>query len=128
MNAYIIGKRLKLLMQIKDIKRSYVAKKLNMSYNTITKKLFKENGLIRMIDIIELIDLQNKIGMQEFYIEYYREKKQKETIENNKQSLDSLKRELINLMTQKEILEAKISTLLEQINTIEGEKTINGRK
>ena len=39
MNYYIIGKRIKIMMEIKEVKRSYLAKKMHISYNTLTKKL-----------------------------------------------------------------------------------------
>lgn len=39
MNPEIIGNRIKALMTIRNIKRSYLAKELGISYNTLTKKL-----------------------------------------------------------------------------------------
>lgn len=39
MDPKLIGKRLKILMLRKQIKRSYLAKKIGISYNTLTRKL-----------------------------------------------------------------------------------------
>lgn len=39
MNLILIGSRIKALLIIKNIKRSYLAKELGISYNTLTKKL-----------------------------------------------------------------------------------------
>ena len=39
MDPKLIGKRLKMLMLEKQVKRSYLAKKMGISYNTLTKKL-----------------------------------------------------------------------------------------
>ena len=39
MDPKLIGNRLKILLKKKEIKRSYLAKKIGISYNTLTKKL-----------------------------------------------------------------------------------------
>ncbi len=59
MNAEIIGKRIKALMTIKNIKRSFLAKRLGISYNTLTKKLngkreFNINELWKLKEILDM--------------------------------------------------------------------------
>ena len=59
MNPNIIGNRIKSIMIIEDIKRSYLAKKMNISYNTLTKKLngereFTLNEILKMKIILDL--------------------------------------------------------------------------
>lgn len=59
MNPEIIGNRIKSIMIIENIKRSYLAKKMNMSYNTLTKKLngereFTINEILKMRFILDL--------------------------------------------------------------------------
>lgn len=39
MDTILIGERIKIFMKIKKIKRTTLAKKLGISYNTMTKKL-----------------------------------------------------------------------------------------
>ena len=49
-------------------------------------------------------------------------------IVENKEELEILKNELMVLLDQRNALDIKISSLLEQINTLEGSKNNNARK
>lgn len=63
MDSVTIGNRIKALMTIRDLKRSYIAKKLGISYNTLTKKLngqreFSINEIMKIKEIFDLdVDL-----------------------------------------------------------------------
>lgn len=63
MNPEIIGNRLKALMAIRNIKRSYLAKELGISYNTLTKKLNgqREFGINEMWKIKEVLELDQEL-------------------------------------------------------------------
>lgn len=61
MDARIIGSRLKILMQNKQIKRSYMAKKIGISYNTLTKKL---NGQTEF-SAIEIARIKNFLKLDQ---------------------------------------------------------------
>lgn len=61
MNSELIGKRIKILMNDKGIKRSYLAKMMGISYNTLTNKLngkgeFSAIQIVKLKDILELDD------------------------------------------------------------------------
>lgn len=54
-----VGERLRKLLQIKNIKRSYLAKKVGISYNSLTNKLngkseFSASEVSRIKDILNL--------------------------------------------------------------------------
>lgn len=53
-----IGERLKSLLLMKDIKRSYLAKKIGISYNTLTNKL-NGKGEFSAIEISKIKDILN---------------------------------------------------------------------
>ena len=53
MNSEIIGSRIKAILVVKNIKRSYLAERLGITYNTLTKKL---NGQ-REFGINEILEL-----------------------------------------------------------------------
>lgn len=59
MNPEIIGNRIKSILVLENIKRAYLAKKLNMSYNTLTKKLNgkREFSVIEITKLVELLNL-----------------------------------------------------------------------
>lgn len=59
MNPKLIGNRLKALMTIKGIKRKDLAIELNVSYNTLTKKLNgeREFTINEMLQIKEIFNL-----------------------------------------------------------------------
>ncbi len=69
MNPEIIGNRLKALMAIRNIKRSYLAKELGMSYNTLTKKLNgqREFGINEMWKIKEVLELDQELCADVFF-------------------------------------------------------------
>lgn len=69
MNPEIIGNRLKALMAIRNIKRSYLAKELGISYNTLTKKLNgqREFDITEMWKIKEVLELDQKICADVFF-------------------------------------------------------------
>lgn len=59
MDNEIIGKKVKALMIIKNIKRSELAEKLGITYNTLTRKLngreeFYINEILKMKDIFDM--------------------------------------------------------------------------
>lgn len=69
MNPKIIGNRLKALMTIRNIKRSYLAKELGISYNTLTKKLNgqREFDLNEIWKIKEVLELDQKLCADVFF-------------------------------------------------------------
>lgn len=69
MNPEIIGNRLKMLMSIRNIKRSYLAKKLRISYNALTKKLNgqREFNINEMWKIKEVLELDNRLCEDVFF-------------------------------------------------------------
>ena len=59
MDTELIGKKIKALMTIRNMKRSDLAKELNISYNTLTKKLngkreFNINEVLRIKEIFNM--------------------------------------------------------------------------
>ena len=59
MNNEIIGKKVKALMVFKNVKRSELAEKLGITYNTLTRKLngtkeFDINEILKMKDIFDM--------------------------------------------------------------------------
>lgn len=73
MEPEIIGDRIKKLMSLRNIKRSYLAKKLGISYNTLTKKLNgqREFNLNEMWKIKEVLELDNKLCEDVFFNENF---------------------------------------------------------
>lgn len=69
MDSKIIGKRLKILIAQKEIKRSYLAKKMGISYNTLTNKLNgqREFSAIEISKIKDLLDLDDKLSANIFF-------------------------------------------------------------
>lgn len=69
MDPKIIGNRLKKLMVRKQIKRSYLAKKMGISYNTLTKKINgqREFSAIELAKIKELLELDDKLCINVFF-------------------------------------------------------------
>ena len=69
MNPEIIGKRVKIIMANKGIKRKYLAKKLKISYNTLTSKLNgKSEFSARQMSIIkETLELDNDFSINLFF-------------------------------------------------------------
>lgn len=59
MDPHLIGDRLKALMTVNNIKRKDLAKKLGISYNTLTKKLNgqREFGIKEILKIKEILNL-----------------------------------------------------------------------
>ena len=98
----------------------------------IARISFKNGGKCRYIDLIK--ELSSKFEyLTDFYIEYYNTQLNKQNVEetpveSDKKSLDTLKNELIGLLNQRNALDTKIASLLEQINALEGGKTNNARK
>lgn len=81
MDAELIGKRLKILMTQKKIKRSNLAKKMGISYNTLTKKL---NGQIEFsaIEITKIkffLQLSDELSANIFFNPYFEINEEKET-------------------------------------------------
>ena len=69
MNPEIIGERVKVLMINKGIKRSYLAKKLKISYNTLTNKLNgkSEFSAYQISMIKELLNLSDELSINIFF-------------------------------------------------------------
>lgn len=62
MDIIEFGKRIKALLDLKNLKRSYLAEKLDMTYNTLTKKLngqreFTFSEILKLKDVLN-IDIQ----------------------------------------------------------------------
>ena len=117
----------------RDLKRDII--KLGFGsygFYSLAKEILNKKGSCKMIDII--LRLDDKFDfLKEFYIEYYntqilKENVEEAPVESDKNSLDTLKNELVGLLNQRNALDTKIASLLEQINTLEGGKTNNARK
>lgn len=69
MDPKIVGNRLKILMQENEIKRSYLAKKLGISYNTLTKKLNgqREFSAIEIAKLRYFLELDEKMSVNIFF-------------------------------------------------------------
>lgn len=69
MDPKLIGKRLKILMEKQQIKRSYLAKKMGISYNTLTKKLNgqKEFSALEISKIKCLLELDDELSANIFF-------------------------------------------------------------
>ena len=69
MNPEIIGKRVKILMTRKGIKRSYLAKMMGISYNTLTNKLNgkSEFSVIQIAKIKQLLELNDELSANIFF-------------------------------------------------------------
>ena len=69
MDSVTIGNRIKALMAIREFKRSYIAKKLGISYNTLTKKLNgqREFSINEIIKIKEIFDLDEDLCANIFF-------------------------------------------------------------
>lgn len=69
MEPKIIGNRLKILMEKKQIKRTYLAKKIGISYNTLTKKLNgqREFSAIEINKLKNLLELDEKLSANIFF-------------------------------------------------------------
>ena len=82
MNPEIIGKRIKVLMINKGIKRSYLAKKLKISYNTLTNKLNgkSEFSAIQMSMIKQLLELDDDLSVNIFFNPKYEIKEDKKIV------------------------------------------------
>ena len=59
MDTELIGKKIKALMTVRNIKRSDLAKELGVSYNTLTKKLNgkREFSINEILKIKEVFDM-----------------------------------------------------------------------
>lgn len=69
MDPKLIGNRLKILMEKKQIKRSYLAKKIGISYNTLTKKLKgqREFSAIEISKIKSCLQLDDELSANVFF-------------------------------------------------------------
>lgn len=69
MDPKLIGKRLKILMLTKQIKRSYLAKKMGISYNTLSRKLNgqKEFSAIEISKIKTCLELDDELSVNIFF-------------------------------------------------------------
>lgn len=80
MNSKIIGERVKILMVNKGIKRSYLAKKLKISYNTLTNKLNgkSEFSVYQIAMIKDLLNLDDELSINVFFNPKFEIKEDKE--------------------------------------------------
>ena len=69
MNPEVIGKRVKNLMINRGIKRSYLAKKLRISYNTLTNKLNgkSEFSAYQISMIKDILNLSDELSINVFF-------------------------------------------------------------
>lgn len=69
MNSKTIGNRVKILMINRGIKRSYLAKKLKISYNTLTNKLNgkSEFSAYQISMIKDLLNLDDQLSINVFF-------------------------------------------------------------
>ena len=69
MDPKLIGNRLKKLMEKKQIKRSYLAKKMGISYNTLTRKLNgqREFSAIEISKIKSCLQLDDELSANIFF-------------------------------------------------------------
>ena len=80
MNPEVIGNRIKILMLNKGLKRIYLARKLKISYNTLSKKLNgkSEFSAIQMTIIRDLLELDDELSVNVFFNPKYEVKEDKE--------------------------------------------------
>ena len=69
MDPKIIGERIKIVMLNKGVKRSYLAKKLKISYNTLTNKLNgkSEFSAYQVAMIKDLLELDDEFSINLFF-------------------------------------------------------------
>lgn len=69
MNSFIIGERIRIILFMKDIKRSYVAMKLGISYNTLTKKIQgkREFSYIEICKLKDILGLSDELAIKVFF-------------------------------------------------------------
>ena len=69
MDPKLIGNRLKILMEKKQVKRSFLAKKMGISYNTLTKKLNgqREFSAMDISKIKACLELDEKLSANIFF-------------------------------------------------------------
>lgn len=69
MNSELIGNRIKFLLDYKGIKRIFLAKKLGISYNTLTNKLNGkgEFSAVQITKIKEILQLDNNLSINVFF-------------------------------------------------------------
>lgn len=82
MDPKLIGIRLKLLMENKQIKRSYLAKKIGISYNTLTKKLNgkTEFSAMEISKIKCLLELDDELSANIFFNPDFKIRNNKEIV------------------------------------------------
>lgn len=107
----------------------------NYFWGNFPTEILAKKGSCKMRDVILYIHGRDEhfSFLTNFYVEYYntqmkKDEKEEHIIENDKESLSTLKDELVTLLNQRNALDLKISTILEKINTLKGEKDLNARK
>ena len=117
------------LLSLGFIHSSYSANKfLEEIYNEIKGKEISAIEIIKRI----IEDRKDRIGspsnaeIGKFYLDYY--KKEFMNSKDSVETLTSLKKELSDLLTEREMLDSRISQLTDQINSLEGGNITNGRK
>lgn len=79
MNNILIGKRIELIMKIRNIKRRVLANKLGVSYNTLTKKINgkRQFNLDEIWKLKDILNIDNKLMIdilfnENFFVEFNR--------------------------------------------------------
>ncbi len=69
MDSELIGRRIKTLIRYRGIKRSYVAHKMGISYNTLTNKLNGkgEFSAIQIVKLREILELDDELSINIFF-------------------------------------------------------------
>ena len=85
MNSFIIGERIRIILFMKDIKRSYVAMKLGISYNTLTKKIQgkREFSYIEICKLKDILELSDELAIRVFFDPNFDMKKNSFTSHNS---------------------------------------------
>ena len=75
-----IGEKVKILLQREKIKRSYLAKKMGISYNTLTYKLNnkREFSALELTKIINILNLNKEIAFNIIFNNNYKIEKTRE--------------------------------------------------
>lgn len=79
MNNILIGKRIELIMKIRNIKRRVLANELGVSYNTLTKKINgkRQFNLDEIWKLKDILNIDNKLMIdilfnENFFVEFDR--------------------------------------------------------
>ncbi len=73
MNNILIGKRIELIMKIRNIKRRVLANKLGVSYNTLTKKINgkRQFNLDEIWKLKDILNIDNQLMIDILFNEHF---------------------------------------------------------